>query len=58
MGNTALAPLYELAYAPSLTAAAPWLLMALLAATSAAAINRFLPKARAKAQGPQELHIA
>jgi MFS family permease len=44
LGNTALAPLYELAYAPSLTAAAPWLLMTLLAATSAAAINRFLPK--------------
>lgn len=46
LGNTALAPLYELAYAPSLTAAAPWLLMTLLAATSAAAINRFLPKTK------------
>jgi MFS family permease len=55
LGNTALAPLYELAYAPSLAAAAPWLLMTLLAAMSAAAINRFLPKAKAKAQGPQEL---
>lgn len=46
LGNTALAPLYELAYAPSLTAAAPWLLMTLLAAISAAAINRFLPKTK------------
>lgn len=46
LGNTALAPLYELAYAPALTSAAPWLLMTLLAATSAAAINRFLPKTK------------
>jgi hypothetical protein len=29
--------------------------MTLLAAMSAAAINRFLPKAKAKAQAPEEL---
>ncbi|MFJ5699039.1 MFS transporter [Arthrobacter sp. NPDC093139] len=46
LGNTALAPLYELAYTPSVTAAAPWVLLTLLAGISAAAINRFLPKTK------------
>jgi hypothetical protein len=43
-GNAALAPLYELAYAPSSTALAPWLLLSLLAAITATFIGRFLPK--------------
>lgn len=43
LGNAALGPLYELAAAPSPAAAAPWLIMALLAATSATAIRRCLP---------------
>lgn len=46
LGNTALAPLYELAYTQSMTAAAPWVLLTLLAGISAAAINRFLPKTK------------
>ena len=45
LGNAVLAPLYEHAATPSPTAAAPWLFTALLAATSAAAIRRFLPPA-------------
>jgi MFS family permease len=44
IGNAALAPLYELAYAPSITALAPWLLLSLLAAITATFIRRFLPK--------------
>jgi len=44
IGNAALAPLYELAYAPSITALAPWLLLSVLAATTATFICRFIPK--------------
>jgi MFS family permease len=43
IGNTALAPLYELAYTPSTTAPAPWLLLAISAAISATFIRRFVP---------------
>lgn len=42
-GNALLGPLYEHAYLPSLAAAAPWAALALLAATSAVAIRRFVP---------------
>lgn len=44
-GNMVLGPLYEHASASSLAAAIPWLLLALLAATSALTIGRFLPPA-------------
>jgi MFS family permease len=43
IGNTALAPLYELAYTPSTTAPAAWLLLAISAAISATFIRRFVP---------------
>ncbi|WP_245827784.1 MFS transporter [Sinomonas mesophila] len=42
-GNAALAPLYELAYRPSITAFPPWLLLSLFAATTATFIRRFVP---------------
>ncbi len=35
IGNTALAPRYELAYTPSITTPAPWLLLSLLGAITA-----------------------
>ena len=44
LGNAVLAPLYEHAATPSATAAAPWLVTALLATTSAATIRLFLPR--------------
>ena len=44
VGNAALAPLYELAYTPSITALAPWLLLSVLAAVAALFIRRFIPK--------------
>jgi MFS family permease len=43
IGNTALAPLYELAYAPSITAPAPWFLLSLLGAIAAIFTRRFVP---------------
>jgi MFS family permease len=43
LGNAALAPLYELAYTPAITAFAPWLLLSLLGATTAIFIRRFVP---------------
>ena len=43
LGNAALASLYELAYTPSATAFAPWLLLSLLGATTATVIRRFVP---------------
>lgn len=43
IGNTALAPLYELAYTPSITAPAPWLLLSLSAAIAAIFTRRFVP---------------
>lgn len=49
IGNTALAPLYEHAYTPSIPALAPWLLMSLLGATTAAFIRRFVPNTRTNA---------
>jgi MFS family permease len=54
IGNAALAPLYELAYAPSITALAPWLLLSLLAAITATFIRRFLPKYPAMAPVERE----
>ncbi|MBT2514507.1 MFS transporter [Arthrobacter sp. ISL-30] len=58
IGNTALAPLYELATAPAITAFAPWLLMSLLGATTAAFIGRFLPKSPARVAGRQKMQTA
>lgn len=57
VGNMALGPLYEHASAPSLAAAIPWLLLALLATVSALTIGRFLPPraARVPPAGPQDL---
>lgn len=57
VGNMALGPLYEHASAASPAAAIPWLLLALLAATSALTIGRFLPPRAAPAPpaGPQDL---
>jgi MFS family permease len=49
VGNAALAPLYELAYTPSITALAPWLLLSLLGAITAIFIRRFVPKSPATA---------
>jgi MFS family permease len=49
VGNAALAPLYELAYAPSITALAPWLLLSLLGAITATFIRRFVPMSPATA---------
>lgn len=48
IGNAALAPLYELAYTPSSTALAPWLLLSLLGAITATFIRRFVPKTPAR----------
>ena len=55
IGNTALAPLYELAYTPSITASAPWLLLSLLGAITATFIRRFVPKPPAHAAVIQDL---
>ncbi|MGF4046233.1 MFS transporter [Paenarthrobacter nitroguajacolicus] len=43
IGNAVLAPLYEHAYTPSITALPPWLLMSLFAAITATFIRRFVP---------------
>ena len=58
IGNTALAPLYELAYTPSVTAPAPWLLMSLLGAITATFIRRFVPKSPANAAIGRKLQTA
>lgn len=57
VGNVVLGPLYEHASAPSPAAAIPWLLLALLAATSALKIGGFLPPAAplVPQPGPQDL---
>jgi hypothetical protein len=44
VGNAALAPLYQLAYAPSITALAPWLLLSVLGAVAAMFVRRFIPQ--------------
>lgn len=58
IGNTALAPLYELAYTPSITAPAPWLLLSLLGATTATFIRRFVPKSPAHAAIRRKIQTA
>ena len=58
MGNTALAPLYELASEPSVTAASPWLLLSLLGVTTAIFIRRFVPTSPARAADRRELQSA
>lgn len=54
IGNAGLAPLYELAYTPSLTALAPWLLLSLLGAVAATFIRKFAPKSSASAPGGRQ----
>lgn len=58
IGNAALAPLYELASTPSITALAPWLLMSLLGAITATFIRRFVPRSPARAAVRRELRTA
>jgi hypothetical protein len=58
LGNAALAPLYELAYTPSATAFAPWLLLSLLGATTATVIRRFVPSAVTNIHQPREHQTA
>ncbi|WP_307075680.1 MFS transporter [Arthrobacter pascens] len=58
IGNTALAPLYELAYTPSNTAPAPWLLTSLLGAITATFIRRFVPKSAARSAIQREFQTA
>lgn len=58
LGNTALGPLYEHASIPAVAAAAPWLLVALLAATSAVAIRHFVPQTKAPLPDSQEIQTA
>lgn len=55
LGNVLLAPLYEHATTPSLAAASPWLVSAIVATASAALIYRFLP-APVPAHRQQQLH--
>ncbi|MEV7605802.1 MFS transporter [Paenarthrobacter sp. NPDC089322] len=55
-GNAALAPLYEYATTPSITAAAPWLLMTLLGVVSAVFIGKFIPGSSARAAARRKLH--
>jgi MFS family permease len=55
VGNTALAPLYELAYTPSMTALAPWLLLSLLGAITATFIRGFVPQSAARTATRREL---
>jgi MFS family permease len=50
IGNAALAPLYELAYRPSITALLPWLLMSLSAAMTATFIRHFVPHSALRAR--------
>ena len=56
LGNTALAPLYELAYTPSATALAPWILLSALGAITATFIRRFVPTPSTGALIRNELH--
>ena len=58
IGNTALAPLYELAYTPSNAAFAPWLLTSLLGAITATFIRRFVPKSAARSAIRREFQTA
>ncbi|UVJ41201.1 MFS transporter [Arthrobacter sp. CJ23] len=58
LGNTALAPLYELAYTPSISGLAPWLVLSFLGAITATFIRRFVPKSSAPATIRQELYTA
>jgi MFS family permease len=58
VGNAALAPLYELAYTPSITAFAPWFLLSLLAAITATFIRRFIPKSAVAAPVRRERQTA
>jgi MFS family permease len=58
LGNAALAPLYELAYTPSITAPAPWLLLSVLGATTATIIRRFVPNGAAKVSQQRERKAA
>jgi MFS family permease len=58
LGNAALAPLYELAYTPSITAPAPWLLLSVLGATTATVIRRFVPSGGANVRPQRERQAA
>ncbi|WP_091467127.1 MFS transporter [Paenarthrobacter nitroguajacolicus] len=58
LGNTALAPLYELAYTPSATAFAPWIFLSALGAITAAFIRLFVPASSVHHSLRQDLHAA
>lgn len=58
LGNAALAPLYELAYTPAITAFAPWLLLSVLGAITATVIRRFVPKGAASVHQQMERQAA
>lgn len=58
LGNTALAPLYELAYTPSATALAPWIFLSALGAITATFIRLFVPTSSMHHSLGQELHAA
>ncbi|NWL09876.1 MFS transporter [Paenarthrobacter nitroguajacolicus] len=58
LGNTALAPLYELAYTPSATALAPWIFLSALGAITAAFIRLFIPASSVHHSLQQDLHAA
>ncbi len=58
LGNTALAPLYELAYAPSVTAFAPWIFLSACGAITAVFIRLFVPTSRLHHVLPQDLSAA
>jgi MFS family permease len=58
LGNAALAPLYELAYTPSITAPIPWLLLSVLGATTATVIRRFVPTGAANVRQQGERQAA
>lgn len=58
LGNAALAPLYELAYTPAITAFAPWLLLSVLGAITATVIRRFVPNGAASMRQQMERQAA
>ncbi|MET3368289.1 UNVERIFIED_CONTAM: MFS family permease [Jeotgalibacillus campisalis] len=58
LGNTALAPLYELAYTPSVTAMAPWIFLSALGAITAAFIRFFVPASSVHPSLRQDLQAA
>jgi hypothetical protein len=58
LGNAALAPLYELAYTPAVTAFAPWLLLSFLGAITATVIRRFVPNGAANVRQQMERQAA